>query len=432
MSNLVIGLSLTGILLGWVLTRYASASKKQHQKAIELRLKNENYRRVLEAARVVEREEKIFKAQTGHVSSQLSLAKEYELTNIREAINWYSKAADLDSDIAQNALARLCRQNSEDPDGEAKSRYWEQIVKAKHKEPEALFELGRYQVRGFGCGVDIEAGIDNITASAEKEYVAAQLFLGDWYVAEVNRDKSPPMSFGWRLRSAINHDAKGCIKTAFCYQTGLGVTKDRTRAIYWLERAAELGSCEAQFLAAKIHLGSGATDSAIAYTWFSIAHASGHKQAKAERDEVVEYIGIESILNVQNVANSIFKLLKKQPVPPHKVIELFDKVYGREGYRPSEAFLAAAAAGELTEDMLGSVALEVLDGDETDTCVPVSSPKGDDEMQVAEAKALQEMAVDDINQPEDAVANNETAAKEYQQQNWAASWDSFSVEMDKS
>ncbi|ELR66522.1 TPR repeat protein, SEL1 subfamily [Photobacterium marinum] len=429
MSNLVIGLSLTGILLGWVLIRYFSASKQQDQMVAEQRIKDAKYQRVLESAKAAEREEKIFKAQTGHVASQLSLAKEYELTNVQKAIEWYAQAAEQDNDIAQNALARLCRLNQDDPDGAAKSKYWEQVVRAKGKQPEALFELGRYQVRGFGCGVDIEAGIENITTAAEKNYIAAQQFLGDWFVAELNSKKEPFMAFCWRLRSAINEDATGCIRTAFCYQSGLGVEKDRTCAIYWLERAAELGNSEAQYLAGKMHLGHGATDSAIAYTWFSIANASGHKQAKTERDDVVQFISIESILNVQNVANSIFKLLKKQPLPTHKVIDLLDRVYGRDGYRPREEMLEVAAVGQLDEGLYlqlleESNVAEAFDNSLTYEVLADADKPSDEITNVA--------APDDVQTDEQQNIKNETAAKEYQQQNWATSWDNISVEMDKS
>ena len=106
-------------------------------------------------------------------SSQLSLAKEYELTNVREAINWYDKAAKLDNIIAQNALARLCRADIDDPDGEAKSQYWEQVVKAKRGEAKELFELGLLQIRGQGTEIDVEAGLENVLLAADKELLEA-------------------------------------------------------------------------------------------------------------------------------------------------------------------------------------------------------------------------------------------------------------------
>lgn len=423
MSNLVIGLSLAGVVLVWVIVRYFAVVKKQHRRVQEQFLKDQKYKRVLEKAKAAEREEKIFKARTGHVSSQLSLAKEYELISISKAIYWYRKAADLNNDIAQNALARLCCLDQSDSDGEAKSTYWQQVVAAKSREPEALYLLGSYQVKGQGTEVDTKGGIENITAAADKGVVDAQLFLGDWHVAENNPEKEPLMAMGWRVRAAINQDVRGCIKTAFCYQSGVGVAKDRGRAIYWLERAAEAGSSEAQFLAAKMHLGSDANDAAIAYVWFSLAHAFGHNTAKAERDEVAQYVGIESILGAQSVANSVYKILKHQPVARHAVIELLDKVYSRRSYRPDEDVLASLAAGELMGDMAQADAIASRDGEtgHTDQPVPVLSPELANDMEI------------DSTEPECEVGpQNVTATKEYQQQNWATSWDSFAGDEDNS
>ena len=415
MSNYLIGLGATGIVLLWVVVRYFAAVKRQQREALEQQIKEEKYKRVLERARLAEHQEKVFKARTGHVPSQLSLAKEYELTNLREAIGWYHEAAELNNVIAQNSLARLCRLDSTDPQGEAKSQYWEQVVRVRSKEPEALFELGRYQIRGYGTEVDTEAGIGNITTAAEAGYPAAQLFLGDWYVAESNPEKSPLQAFSWRVRAAINQDAKGCIKTAYCYRAGIGVAKEKARAIYWLERGAELGSAEAQFLVAKLHLGSDANDAAIAYIWFSIAYAFGHKNARAERDNTVQHVGIESIHAVQGVANSVYKLLKNEPVSPHTVIDLLDKVYSRQGYRPTQEGLAALAAGELP----GEVGLAA----NTEACDEKTEPGR------AET-AADEMVPDE--EPAAATRKNMTATKEYRQQNWAASWDNFAVDLDNS
>ena len=426
MSNIVIGVGVSVLVLVWGVARYYVAVKKQQRKARAKQLKDEKYKRVLEKARLAEHQEKVFKAQTGHIPSQLSLAKEYELTNVREAIGWYVKAAELDNDIAQNSLARLCRLDSRDPDGEAKSQYWERVVRAKGKEPEALFELGCYQVRGYGTEVDTEAGIGNITAAGEAGYPAAQLFLGDWYVAEASPEKAPLQAFAWRIRAAAGQDAKGCIKTAFCYQAGIGVAKDQARAIYWLERGAELGSAEAQFLAAKMHLGGDANDAAIAYIWFSLAQASGHRQAKAERDQTVQYVGVESIYAVQRIANSVYKILKHPPVPPHAAIELLDRIYSRQRYRPTAETLAALAAGEFTDGIEPAVETDVREE---------QAEQHQDEPAVHGAEPEQG-GVPAGNMPPDdelpaSAAQHVAAAREYQQLNWAASWDDFGPDSDK-
>ncbi|GAL04461.1 TPR repeat protein SEL1 subfamily [Photobacterium aphoticum] len=172
-----------------MLFRYFDTQEKQQKAREAQRVKEDKYKRVLERAKAAEREEKLFKAQTGHIPSQLSLAKEFELCNLREALYWYLKAAEQNNAIAQNALARLCRMDMEDPEGEAKSRYWEQVLKAQQREPAALYDLGRYQIRGQGTEIDTETGVSNVEAAADAGWLPAQLFLGDWFLSEKNSHK---------------------------------------------------------------------------------------------------------------------------------------------------------------------------------------------------------------------------------------------------
>ncbi|WP_120512576.1 tetratricopeptide repeat protein [Photobacterium salinisoli] len=355
MSQLGLGVCLGIVLLIVAVSRYFALMKDVREAAREQALKDEKYRQVLEQAKAVEHEEKVKKAQSGHIPSILSLAKENEIGNLRVALSWYQKAAELGNEIGQNALARLSRQDVDDPHGEAKSRYWECLVKANNNEPEALFELGRYEIRGYGTAINTASGVSHLIKAAEMEYVPAQLFLGDWYVVDSNPTPSPRRAFFWRLKSAVNNDAMGCIKVAYCFQTGVGATRDRRRAIYWLEKAAELGNLEAQYLAGKMHLNNdqpvtNVTDAAVAYIWFSVAFASGYLDAKKERDLAVQHVGIESILNVQKVAKQIYKFLHNPPVPVHSTMDLLDKMYDRSKYRPTDAELDAAL-GRINEDI---------------------------------------------------------------------------------
>lgn len=417
MSKLLIGLSVAGGLLAWILLRYFAAQKKQALDAVARRQKEGKYQRVLEKAKLAERKEKIFKANTGHIFSQLSLAKEYELTNIREALTWYYKAAMLDNIIAQNALARLYRMDSEDPDGEAKSTYWAMVVQAKQQEPAALFELGRYQIRGYGSDVDIENGVANVLAAAEAGYISAQRFLGDWYVSDQAPINDPQEAFHWRISAALQNDPRACLKTAYCFQAGIGVPKDKCCTVYWLERAAELDNADAQQLAAKMHLGSSANDAAIAYIWYSLAYVNGNKSAKEDRDKVAQSIGIDAILGVQNVANTIFKMIKHETHAPHSVMKLLDRVYNRKGYRPTEEMLAALAERDRTVDFSTTA------DDDTSRAASDSSPA---------TLSDEEKPSDDKNTKDDESSKlNITAAKEYQDQNWQASWGSFLNETDK-
>ncbi|MFZ6043649.1 tetratricopeptide repeat protein, partial [Vibrio natriegens] len=124
-------------------------------------------------------------------------------------------------------------------------------------------------------------------------------------MADTTSQKKPEEAFLWRLRAALLGDNKACIKMAYCYQAGIAVAKNRLRAVYWLERAAEQGDTEAQYLVAKMLGEGGENDKAVAYIWLSLAYAGGNRDAKVLRDNVVQYIGVDAIVGVQNVANTI-------------------------------------------------------------------------------------------------------------------------------
>ncbi|PSU33607.1 tetratricopeptide repeat protein [Photobacterium lutimaris] len=421
MPYLMVVTGLSAGLLAWILYRVFASRGKQQQLLAEKRQKEARYQLVLEKAKIAEREDKIFKAQTGHVSSQLSLAKEYELTNVREAINWYEKAAKQDNIIAQNALARLCRSDIDDPDGEAKSRYWELVIKAKRGEAKELFELGLVLIRGQGTDIDVESGLEKVLEAADKQLIAAMLFLGDWYLSEFAHPHEPREAFIWRFRAARLEDIDGFMKTAFCYQAGVGVSKDSRRAMYWLERAAERGDGEAQLLVAKMHNRSNMTDAAISYIWYSLAYVNGYSQAKEARDEVVQLLDIDTILAVQNVANKVYKMLKKgDDMPAHTVIHLLDRLYGRKGYRPTDEMLDVLALGELASEMSSLQPAETAQSGELGhngyTAERVSS----------ETDAVATQATADTPASFSAQSTQSHASiSGYQQQPWQASWDSL-------
>ncbi|WP_232284220.1 tetratricopeptide repeat protein [Photobacterium sp. SKA34] len=325
------------IVLGWLISRYFSTRNMQQQEKHQRILKDIKYKQVLEKAKQAEREEKIYKASTGHISSQLSLAKECEVTNPIVAIEWYEKAAAQDNEMAQYALARLYRRDPLDQQAMLKANYWQALIDAKQKSPESLFRFGVLLIQGKGGETDPTLGIDYIKQAAIEGFLPALLFLSDWYVVEETDHYLPEQAFYWRIQAAKHNDLDGLMKTAFCYKVGLGVERSVEGVKYWLERAAEHNHPEAQYLVGKMHLGECANNAAIAYIWFSMAYAGGYKKARVARDKAAPFIGIESILNVQNIAKEVYKIIKNQPVIPHSVITLLDDCYGRKGYRPTLA-----------------------------------------------------------------------------------------------
>ncbi|WP_087025231.1 tetratricopeptide repeat protein [Thaumasiovibrio subtropicus] len=335
MTNALIGIALIVIPLVvfiWFVNHLSQSKRKK------VRIKKEReaqYRLVLEQAKISERKERQQRAMAGHVPTLLSLAKECELTNARDAIKYYTMAALKNNEIAQRALIRLCREDVDDPLGRAKSSYWEAVVGARNGEIEKIHALGLCYLNGTGVEPNMEKAIEHITQAGEKGYMASQRYLGEWF-----NERDPARSFMWWLRAAINQDMAAQKRVAFCYQTGNGVEKDKRKAIYWIERAAEQGDVESQFLAGKLHLGGCANDAAVAYSWFSIACANGYATARQERDDVVPFVGIETLLRVQEVAKTVYNKLKEQPYPMFGAIEMLNRVYNRDSYFPNDEELS--------------------------------------------------------------------------------------------
>ena len=75
MPYLMVITGLSAGLLAWILYRVFTSQGKQQQSLAEKRQKEARYQQVLEKAKIAEREEKIFKAQTGHVLQPVILGQ---------------------------------------------------------------------------------------------------------------------------------------------------------------------------------------------------------------------------------------------------------------------------------------------------------------------------------------------------------------------
>ncbi len=134
----------------------------------------------------------------------------------------------------------------------------------------------------------------------------------------------------------------------------------------------------------------------------------------------------------QSVANSVYKILRHQPVALHTVIDLLDRVYGRQSYRPVEDVLASLTAGELSGDTAQADAIASRDGEAECVNVPDSTVSSEqDSGMERKSRVKVETESQDDDSADTSGAQNATATKEYQQQNWATSWDSLSTENDK-
>lgn len=88
MSTLSIAIGATSLSLILAFIWMFSLSLRRKRMEQERLEREAAYRRAIEKARQQERQERVYKAETGHVPTILYLAKEAERKNVKEALYW--------------------------------------------------------------------------------------------------------------------------------------------------------------------------------------------------------------------------------------------------------------------------------------------------------------------------------------------------------
>lgn len=339
------------ILLVLVCINLFFANNKQKQKQKQKERDESSYRRALAEARATERQERVYKAQTGHISTQLFLAKEAEMNNFEESLHWYEMAAKLDNSIAMRSVIRLCDSRRENVELREKSVFWSKVVAAQEGGAEEKLALGIAFLQGNGTEANVEKGINLITEAAELDHIPAQLFIADWYVAESNPQPNAKLAAEWNLRAAMLDNIEAQIRIGKQYAEGRGVAVDPKKATYWLEVAAEAGDAKAQYFAGEMGADTNEKGNSIAYIWLWLAAKNGIEAAVSRRDHVGHLVGVDAVIGLQSMAKPLFEKMARGKVKKHIIIKSLDKLYQRESYFPdsNEFVIGSGSKGERQE-----------------------------------------------------------------------------------
>ncbi|WP_164684020.1 tetratricopeptide repeat protein [Vibrio maerlii] len=335
MDTLVIAIAATGLSLILVFVWMVSLSLRKKRIQEERKAKEVAYRRAIEKARKQEQEERVYKADTGHIPSILVLAKEAERSNIREALYWYEKAALLDNRAGMTGIIRISEKRRDDMVLKGHANFWRTCIQALDGNIDAKFEMGKAYAIGRGVDKQLSKGLIIIREVANEGYSSAMIYLGDWALSVDNPNSNPEEAAQWFYKAALDGNAEGKIKLAECYQTGKGVLQSHVRCSYWLENAAEKGSSEAMYRAGLAWAErSGEQAKSIAYIWLFLASQFGSEESRSVRDKVAHGLGIDSVVGLQALAKPILQKLNSGTVSNHSIIKAFNKLYKRESYFP--------------------------------------------------------------------------------------------------
>ncbi|MET1279475.1 tetratricopeptide repeat protein [Vibrio navarrensis] len=334
MSMMAVAIGATSLSLLLVFVWMFSLSLRKQRLEQERKAKEAAYRRAIEKAREQERQERLFKAESGHIPTILFLAKEAERTNLKEALYWYNKGARLDNINCMYGIVRISERMREDMVLKEQANFWRLVIAGAEGNLGAKFEAGKALVNGRGVEKNIPKGYGLVEEAATEGNLDAMLFMGDWSQSYQNPDKSSDSAFEWYHKAADLGSVDGQIQLGLSYLSGLGTSKDHTKGTYWLERAAEKGSAEAMFHAGEAWRDYGKTGNALAYVWLFLASHFGYEKARAMRDQVATKIGVDIVVGLQSVAKPLMKKLEAGKVGKHSIIKALNKVYKRPAYFP--------------------------------------------------------------------------------------------------
>lgn len=330
MSTLAIAIGATSLSLVLVFVWMFSLSLRKKRMEEERIAREAAYRRAMEKARQQERQDRIFKAETGHVPTILYLAKEAERNKPNEALYWYHKGALLDNITSMYGIVRLSDKKREDLVLREQANYWRLCIAGAEGDIHAKFEAAKALIYGKGVERNIPQGVAKVQEVAEEGNLEGILFMGDWNISPDNPTPSPKQSTEWFEIAADKQSEEGMTKLGLNYLNGVGVEQDIQRACYWLERAAEKGNVEAMYFAGEAWREVKPNGASIAYIWLFMSAYMGYEPAKSARDTVGSTLGVDSVVGLQSLAKPVLKKLQFGPVVKHSLIRALNKLYKRE------------------------------------------------------------------------------------------------------
>ncbi|MEL7291195.1 MAG: protein kinase family protein [Pseudomonadota bacterium] len=330
MNIIGIAIGATGLLLLCMFMWMLALSLRKKRLEQERKERELAFRKALEKNRKQEQEERVHKAEQGHIPTILYLAKEAERARLKESLYWYTKAAKLDSVTGMYGVVRLSNKMKQDLVLKEQAKFWQTAIAAMEGSLPHKYQMALALFNGHGTEVNVAKAIETMESAAEQNYVDAQIFLGDWWIAPNNPNKNPTKSSEYYREAAELKSNEGRMKLGLNYVKGVGVPLDFERGCYWIERAAEKGHLEAMYRAGETWMDHRPNGNAIAYIWLFLAAQLGYEPARNLRDQVALSIGVDTVVGLQSLAKPIIKKIRERKVSKHSIIKALNRLYKRQ------------------------------------------------------------------------------------------------------
>ncbi len=211
------------------LYHFGRGVKKDEQKALEFALKS---------------------AQMGQTGGMCNLALLYSLrdplteNDKSQTLFWYEKAASFGTTSAIHSLAKSYEQGLFTPRDYSKAISWYEKAIEKN-DSKAMTSLAYLYSQGLGVRRSYEKAFRLYEKAAQEGNANAMYSLAFMHIKGfVNRSPDYQEAFLWYKKAAENNHAKACARLGYLYELGRGTSSNLEKAVYWYDRAFELGAEE--------------------------------------------------------------------------------------------------------------------------------------------------------------------------------------------
>jgi TPR repeat protein len=203
--------------------------------------------------------------------------------SLAEALNWYRRAAQQGSIDAATDIALLYANGKGVPRNPEQAVVWFRRA-AEGGDPSAQYNLGLMYERGEGVPRDYREAIRWFAAAADQKLIPPLLSLAELYVqppnAAVTADLNKAMQYYQRAADLGSPEAEVSLGTI--YSKGLSGKVDYDQAAGWYRKAADKGYADGEFaLGVSYAMGRGVpVDYAQARHWLEAAANQGQVEAQ--------------------------------------------------------------------------------------------------------------------------------------------------------
>lgn len=229
-------------------------------------------------------------AKQGFVRAQCNLANiNQDAKNYKEALNWYTIAADNKDAAAQNSLGLLYAGGKGVTKDLAAAANWF-LLAAEQNYAAAQYYLGRAHFEGHGIPVDVAEGFKWYLLAAEQRAYDADYKVAQMYREGQGVQENMQEAIKWLHSAADRGNEQACYELGEIYENGKHIPADIKEAFKWYHAAAKKGHMNAQYSVGRLYeMPQIGLNLNKAFYWHLCAADQGHKYAQARVGAMYEH-----------------------------------------------------------------------------------------------------------------------------------------------